>query len=237
MKSEEIIKMLIELSSPEKAKTNAWFFKTGKGQYGEGDQFLGLTVPQVRSVAKKASPTVSLSEIEKLIKNKYHEVRLCALALLVDRFNKEPERVYKTYIKNLKYINNWDLVDISAGKIVGNYIYRSQEEVLTDFAHSSNLWKKRIAIVSTFHHISRGEDARTYEIAEILLHDKEDLIQKAVGWLLREAGKRVSEQNLIKFLNKHSKVMPRTMLRYAIERFDPEIRKKFLLGEAVSVNA
>lgn len=221
-----------KFADPKRAESNKWFFKTGIGQYGEGDEFAGLTVPQCRLVARKFNK-LTLQEISNLLKSKIHEERLIALLILVDEFQKSHDRgkneIFHFYLRNTKYINNWDLVDLTADKIVGEYLLDKPRDVLYKLAKSKNLWEKRISIIATYQFIKEKKEAHdTFEISEILLNDPHDLIQKATGWMLREVGKRVSEEPLIKFLNKHSHKMPRTMLRYAIEKFPEERRKEFL---------
>ncbi|MFH1072777.1 MAG: DNA alkylation repair protein [Nanoarchaeota archaeon] len=227
-----LIDELETLRNPAKAKILSSFFKTGKGQYGEGDVFLGVTVPAQRAVARKYTH-LRVKDIEKLLKSKIHEHRLTALLILIERFKKadkpEREEIVEFYLKNTKYVNNWDLVDLTAPNILGRYLLDKDTRLLDKLAHSSHLWEKRIAIVSTYAFIRENRFAETFRIAEILLHDKHDLIHKAVGWMLREVGKRdlAAEE---RFLKKHCQKMPRTMLRYAIERFDGE-KKRFYLGK------
>lgn len=219
-----------KLSSPQRAKSSAWFFKTGKGEYGEGDIFIGLTVPESRKLAQKYSH-LSFKEIKKLLKSKFHEERLIALLILVHNFEnseaKTKEKIFKFYLKSTRYVNNWDLVDLSAHKIVGAYLIDKPKRILYKLASSKNLWEKRIAIISTAWFIKNGQFTDTLKISEILLKDDHDLIHKAVGWMLREVGKcdqKIEE----KFLLKHYKDMPRTMLRYAIERFPEDKRLQYL---------
>ena len=214
----------------EKANILQRFFKTKKGEYGEGDVFLGIVVPNTRKVAKKYND-LKLSEIKKLLYSKIHEERLCALLILVDKFEKgddiEKIKVFEFYIKNAKQANNWDLVDLSAPKIVGEYLLDKPKDILYEFAVSKNLWEKRISIISTLTFIKNGQSEDIFKIAEILMGDKHDLIHKAVGWMLREVGKK-SLKDEEKFLKKYSKIMPRTMLRYAIEKFPEEKRLMYL---------
>ncbi|MBI2327076.1 DNA alkylation repair protein [Candidatus Curtissbacteria bacterium] len=280
----ELRRDLKKLKNKKKAKILARFFKTGKGQYGEGDVFLGITVPQSRKIAQKFKD-LSFGEIEKLLRSKIHEERLIALLILVERIQNTSEvsslalseveggssevkrLIFDFYLKNTKYINNWDLVDLSADKIVGGYLINSrhsgplrprlsstqarseaslsrikarklespaspdpQNDILEKLARSNNLWERRIAIIATFQFIKEKKDFTwTLKIGEMLLSDKHDLIHKAVGWMLREVGKR-DQQVEEEFLRKHYKQMPRTMLRYAIERFEAG-KKKFYLGK------
>lgn len=214
----------------EKAKILTRFFKTGKGEYGEGDIFLGVTVPDIRSITKNYQDA-SLSEIEKLLKNKYHEVRLAGLLLLVIKYKigneKEKKVVFDLYLKNTKYINNWDLVDLTAPNIVGDYLLSKPRNILYKLARSKSLWERRIAIITTLSFIRQKQYIDTFQLCEILLSDPEDLIHKACGWMLREVGKR-DKKILDKFLKKHASVMPRTMLRYAIENKSESERKKWL---------
>ena len=229
--------MLIELKSelkkfgnPEKAKIVSRFFKTGKGQYGEGDIFLGIVVPKTREIARKYIE-IDLNVIEELLKSKIHEERLVSLMILVEKYNKSDDKNKKLiadfYIKNAKKVNNWDLVDLSAPKILGNYLFDKDKSILYKLAKSENLWEKRISIVSTHAFIRNNQFSDTIKIAEILLNDKHDLIHKAVGWMLREMGKK-DEKELTKFLDENYKKIPRTALRYSIERLD-EKKKKFYM--------
>ena len=219
-------------ASPAKAKILQGFFKTGAGQYGEGDSFMGVTVPQSRTIAKKYKDS-EFADLRKLLKSKIHEERLVALLILVQRYEKalprEQRSICEFYLRSLKYINNWDLVDLSAPKIVGKYLFYKRRDVLVSMARSSNIWERRIAIVSTFYFIQRGQFVDTLKISALLLGDGHDLIHKAVGWMLREVGKR-SHETLERFLTDHYKKMPRTMLRYAIERYPERKRKQYLAG-------
>src|SRR3989339_1344860 len=224
----KVKKALQQYASPERAKSNAWFFKTGKGQYGEGDEFIGVTVPHVRKVATLFS-NLSYSELEKLLSSKKHEHRLTALLILVHRYTKaearEQKEIVRFYLSHLDCINNWDLVDLSAPKILGAHYYKyGGEEKLTHLAKQNNLWKKRIGIVATYAFIREGRYELTLQISKMLLSDQEDLLHKAVGWMLREVGKKDSRVLKV-FLAEHYSEIPRTTLRYAIERF-PEIERK-----------
>ena len=225
-------KELLKAKDNKKAKFLAGFFKTGKGQYAEGDLFLGLTVPRQREIAKKY-PDLSLSQIQQLLNSKYHEFRLCALLILISKYNKSDEKtkakIVTFYLKNTKRINNWDLVDLSAEYILGSYLLERDKSVLYKLAKSQNLWERRIAIIATFFFIRKDQFTDTFKIAQILLGDKHDFIHKAVGWMLREVGKR-NEVLLIKFLDKFKGKMPRTALRYAIERFNQQKRLSYLKG-------
>lgn len=208
------------------------FFKTGPGEYGEGDRFIGVRVPAIRRVAKTFRD-LTLDETIRLLHSDIHEERLLALIILTEKYRKgtddEQKMVYELYLSNTRYINNWDLVDLSAEHIAGAYLRDRSREPLYSLAQSTMLWERRISVLSTFHLIKRGEFGETLRIAEMLLRDKEDLIHKAVGWMLREVGKRdrgVEEA----FLKKHYRVMPRTMLRYAIEKFPEDLRQQYLKG-------
>nr|WP_295906108.1 DNA alkylation repair protein [uncultured Bdellovibrio sp.] len=227
----EIQKDIRKSADATRAKNLKRFFKTGPGEYGEGDVFIGLTVPQSRAFAKKYFAT-PLKDLEALLKSEIHEERLIALIILSNRFLKGDERekfqIYKLYLKNTKYINNWDLVDTSAEYIVGGYLYDKDRKVLQKLAKSKSLWERRIAMLSTFHFIKKGECKETLRIAKILLKDEHDLIHKASGWMLRELGKRVSEKELRGFLEKYASKMPRTMLRYSIEKFSSKDRRYYL---------
>jgi 3-methyladenine DNA glycosylase AlkD len=224
---------LYTLKNKRKARDLERFFKCGKGEYGEGDVFLGIMVPDQRKIAKKHYKEASLDDVQKLLKNKYHECRLTALLILVHKFEKankkEQKRMYNFYLKNLRYINNWDLVDVTTPKIVGVYILENPEKkgTLLALAQSQNLWKRRVAILATFAFIKNERYDEALRIAKILVDDEHDLIHKSVGWMLREVGnrnRRVEE----KFLKKHYKTMPRTMLRYAIEKF-PERKRQYYM--------
>ena len=217
----------------EKAKILQTFFKTNPGEYGHGDIFLGIVVPAQRKIVKKYIH-LNLPEIQKLLNSKIHEHRFCALVILVSKYQNakkelEKKEIYDFYIKNSKKINNWDLVDTSAPQIVGEYLLNQDKKILYKLAKSKNLWQKRIAILATFSFIRKNKFNDTLEISEILLKDKHDLIHKAIGWMLREVGKR-NKQVEIKFLIKHAHKMPRVMLRYAIEKFPKKERDYFLLA-------
>jgi len=226
---------LRKFASPEKAKILARFFKTGPGQYGERDRFIGVTVPQSRAVAK-VYKDLPFEEITNLLHSSIHEERLVALLILVEQFQsasrrddeKNREKIYRFYLDNTAYINNWDLVDLSAERIIGPYLADKPKNILKKLARSESIWERRISILSTFHFIKQGEPKYTLEIAEILLSDKHDLIHKAVGWMLREVAKNCSERVLTDFLDKHASTMPRTALRYAIEKFPEGKRRKYL---------
>lgn len=208
-------------ANPEIAEHSSRFFKTGKGEYGEGDQFLGIRVPVTRKYAKKFGGA-PMPVVRKLLSSKFHEERLMAVILLAAKFKPgnaaDRKSIYELYLKNSKYINNWDIVDSSAHLIVGPYLQDRSKKILNRLAVSADLWERRIAIMATFHYIRRDEFDKTLEISELLVNDSEDLIHKAVGWMLREIGKRDPGAEE-KFLKKHYRNMPRTMLRYAIEKF------------------
>ena len=222
-----------KLANKEIAEHSQRFFKTGKGQYGEGDIFLGIRVPVLRKIAKKFR-RISLAEVSKLLESKFHEERLLSILMLVNLFKSGDEDdqalIYDLYLEKTKLINNWDIVDISAGNIVGAFLFKKDKAPLYRLVLSENLWERRIAIVATFYFIRNDEFDDTLKIAEILFTDKEDLIHKAVGWMLREVGKRVIEIEE-EFLEEHYLKMPRTMLRYAIERFPETRRKMYLKGQ------
>lgn len=222
---------LQKIANPRKAQNSAWFFKTGKGQYGEGDVFIGITVPDQRAIAKKYTD-LPLSEIEKLIKSPIHEYRLTGFMILVYVFEKADEQkrkhIYNFYLAHATCANNWDLVDSSA-HIVGGYLLdKKDRKILVKLAKSKNLWERRIAIIATHVFIKRDDFVMTFHVADMLMGDTHDLIHKAVGWMLREVGKR-NQPAEEEFLKKHYKTMPRTMLRYAIERFSPS-KRAFYMG-------
>jgi 3-methyladenine DNA glycosylase AlkD len=232
MTARKIQKYLRRFASKEKARVLQGFFKTGPGQYGEGDKFLGVVVPDVRRTVKEFADA-PLPEVLKLLRSTFHEERLFALLLLVHRFEKGDDgvrkRIYALYRKNTKYINNWDLVDLSAPKIVGPWLGNGSRSLLYRFVRSRNLWERRIAILATFPYIRKGDFVDALALAETLLADDHDLMHKAVGWMLREVGKK-DVAVLEGFLRKHNGRMPRTALRYAIERFPEAKRKKYLKG-------
>jgi 3-methyladenine DNA glycosylase AlkD len=227
----ELKKELEKLVNQKQAANLQRFFKTGKGEYGEGDVFLGIKVPVQRQVAKKYKD-LCLADIQQLLNSKIHEHRLIALLILMQKYDTAEEnskkQIFELYLKNTHNINNWDLVDLSAPSIVGNYLLDKNRAILYKLAKSSSLWEKRISILATFAFIQNKETKDALGIAEILVNDKHDLIQKAVGWMLRELGKKVNQEEEEKFLRKHYKQMPRTMLRYAIERFDDK-KKEFYM--------
>ena len=232
MTTKDISNILRDLADPVIAEHSQRFFKTGKGEYGEGDQFLGIRVPALRKQVKKYQAT-SLPDVKKLLMSPFHEERLFALLLLVHKFSQgndaEKTTIYQLYLDHTQYINNWDLVDSSAYKIVGVYLETRDRQILYQLAQSCNLWERRIAIMSTFQFIRNDQFDDTLQLSELLLNDSEDLIHKAVGWMLREIGKRdVATEKA--FLKTHYKTMPRTMLRYAIEKFPKQERQQYLTG-------
>ncbi len=226
----QLIREIESLSKPAKAIFLQKYFRTAKGDYGEGDIFIGLTVPQSRQLARKYKD-LTQTEIKELLKSPIHEHRQIALMLLEHKFIKSSEEqrksIYNFYLKSTKYINNWDLVDGSAPTIVGIYLKDKPRDDLIKLAHSSNLWERRIAIVSTYTFIKLDDFDFTLLISKLLFQDKHDLIHKAVGWMLREVGKR-SEKTLKQFLDINGSQMPRTTLRYAIERFSEDTRRHYL---------
>ncbi|HET9742020.1 MAG TPA: DNA alkylation repair protein [Terriglobales bacterium] len=223
---------LAEASDPERARKLAWFFKTGKGEYGEGDRFCGITVPVQRKIARRYGH-LSLGDVEKLLRSPVHEHRFTALEILVFQYERGDDstkrRVYEFYLDHLHHVNNWDLVDTSAPFIVGDYLVSRSRRILYKLAKSPNLWERRIAIVSTMAFIAKNDLLDTFAIAARLLDDEHDLIHKAVGWMLRETGKR-SQPALLDFLERNYARMPRTALRYAIERLPEAQRKRVLKG-------
>ncbi len=226
----EITKELKKLKDYKKAEKSKLFFKTGAEEYGEGDKFLGIAVPQQKKIAK-LFPNTSLTDLKKLLNSQIHEYRSFALIILVNQFKKagkeERKKFFDFYLKNISQINNWDLVDSSAPYIVGEYLKDKEKNILYKLSSSPGLWRRRIAIMATFNFIRENNFKDTLKIAEKYLKDKEDLIHKATGWMLREVGKRDLKTEE-KFLKKYYKQMPRTMLRYAIEKFPENKRKKFL---------
>lgn len=217
-------------SDPARAAALQRFFKTAAGEYGAGDRFLGLTVPAVRAVAANYG-WLPLRDVEALLQSPWHEARLLALLILVQQYARTPKArgtIYRLYLRNTHRVNNWDLVDLSAGQIVGAHLAERDRAILHRLARSRSLWERRIAIIATGNYIRRGQFSPTLRIARLLLDDPHDLIHKAVGWMLREVGKRdraVEEA----FLRRYAHRMPRTMLRYAIERFPERLRRRYLL--------
>jgi len=224
---------LRSMADPEKAKVLQRFFKTGPGEYGEGDVFLGIQVPLLRKFARE-NRDLDEPSLQVLLRSSVHEERMLSLLIFIQKYvrgtEEERKKIYDFYLVNTSFINNWDLVDLSAEHVVGHFLMKGSRRPLYQLAKSKSLWERRIAILATFHFIKQHEFSDALKIAASLLSDKEDLIQKAVGWMLREVGKRdldAEEQ----FLMKNYQRMPRTMLRYAIERFPEEKRKRFLKGE------
>lgn len=236
MKTYSAVKKEIQKNAnKERAASSEWFFKTEKGQYGAGDRFLGLTMPIQRQIAKQCL-ALSYSDVKKLLESKYHEHRMIGLLILVYRFERGDEaqrkQVFDFYIKNHRAVNNWDLVDCTTPNIVGRYLLtrpKRERAFLYTYARSENLWERRIAVLATYSFIREGSFEDILKISEILLRDKEDLIHKAVGWMLREVGKKDGKV-LRAFLDKHIRELPRTTLRYAIEKF-PEKERKVYLGK------
>lgn len=234
MTAEDVKAALNNYAVTDAAAALGRFFKTGEGQYGAGDVFIGVRVPDTRLVCKTFKD-LPLNEVQKLLESPVHEHRLAAVILLVNQFKaarQEPEReaIYAFYVKAVYdgHINNWDIVDTSAGYIIGGYLWDKPRNLLFELAASDDLWQRRVAVLGTFGFIMKGDASTTLKISGLLLHDTHDLIQKAVGWMLREVGKRCDEALLTKFLDVHAKEMPRTMLRYAIERLNPAQKRKYM---------
>lgn len=230
--AQEIRRILRRLGKKRQARLLQRYFKTGPGEYAEGDIFLGIRVPQLRKLAREHRD-LRLKDVERLLQSPVHEDRMFALMVLVNRFPRagrlEQRKIYGLYFRNTQFVNNWDLVDLSAPGIIGRFLARRDKEPIFCLAESSSVWDRRISIMSTFYFIKDGQFSEALRIAGLLLHDEEDLIHKAVGWMLREIGNRdmrVEE----KFLKQHCRVMPRTMLRYAIEKFPERKRRKYLAG-------
>ena len=236
MKAADVRKELKSMAEPEKAAILQRFFKTGPSQYGEGDIFIGVMVPQSRQVAKKFNQ-LPLGEVWTLLYSRVHEERLVALLILAWRYSsasssREKEEIVKFYLDHIKRVNNWDLVDLSAPNILGAHLVDrdGRRRLLYRLAGSENVWERRIAIVATHHFIRNGDFSDTLKIAEMLMQDRHDLIHKAVGWMLREVGKRDAAAEK-EFLEKHCSVMPRTMLRYAIERLSERKRRRYMISD------
>ncbi|MDG1751939.1 MAG: DNA alkylation repair protein [Thalassotalea sp.] len=232
---EQITKQLIQLSDPDIAQHSLRFFKSGKGEYGAGDKFLGLRVPTLRKIVKEYKQA-QLEDAIELLKSEFHEIRLCAVFFLVALFERAKsspqaqEAIVKAYLSNTQYINNWDLVDSSAHKILGKYLLDKERTILYQLAESNDLWEKRISMMATYTFIKEQQFEDTFVIAKVLLNDNHDLIHKIVGWMLREVGNQ-NKQVEQDFLKVHYKNMPRTMLRYAIEKFSKEERATYLQGK------
>jgi 3-methyladenine DNA glycosylase AlkD len=231
----EIKSALQDLSSSEKKEFLPQFFKAGKGEYAEGDQFIGVTVPDQRIIAKAFWNKISLKDLKKLLSSPIHEHRLCALLILVLKFEKskdteEKKEIVLFYLENKEHVNNWDLVDTSCYKILGRYCFENNnDQILLDLSEEENLWSKRIAVVSTMFHVKKGSFDLLKKLAIRNLNDEHDLMHKANGWLLREMGK-INEQELVNFLNFYYQKMPRTSLRYAIEKLNENLRQDYLKG-------
>ncbi len=233
---QEINDDLQQAAVPGKTKDLQRFFKTGKGEYGEGDIFIGVTVPAQRKIARRYYKSVPLDTLIALLQDPRHECRLTALFMLRLCYEKEKaagerEKLVQIYLSNLDYVNNWDLVDSSAPYILGHYLYDKSADLLFELAATEDLWRQRVAVLATAYFIRQGRYEETLALAELLLEHPHDLIHKAVGWMLREVGNRDLASEL-QFLKKHHQRMPRTMLRYAIEKFEPALRKKILEGRA-----
>lgn len=232
VKAQDAKKLLRKYANKEKVAIYQNFFKTGPGEYGEGDVFIGVTVPNTRKVAKQYSD-LSFSENKILLHSKIHEERLCGILILIERYKSSDEsgkkRVVDYYLAHTEFVNNWDLVDLSAHKILGAYLIKKPRGILKRLAKSKLLWDRRIAIISTFAFIKDGDLDDAFELSDMLLQDKHDLMHKAVGWVLREVGKK-DMKKLESFLKPRYKKMPRTTLRYAIERFPEQKRQQYLKG-------
>jgi 3-methyladenine DNA glycosylase AlkD len=229
------LRALKALANPMRAVVSQRFFKTGPGQYGEGDVFIGVTMPEIRGLVRTFRE-VSMEEIDALVVSAIHEARMLGLLLLVARFEREKSDVVRVFLyeRYLAYakadrVNNWDLVDVTAPRVVGAFLFDRPRKILLTMGRSASLWERRIAIISTLFFIQKGDASMTLRLAEMLLTDTHDLIHKAVGWMLREVGKRCSVEELEGFLDQHATEMPRTMLRYAIERL-PEKRRRMYMG-------
>lgn len=219
-----------KVARPARAESNKWFFKTGPGEYGEGDRFLGVTLPQLRALAREYRDMPLICGVS-LLRSPWHEERLLALLILVGQYARADARtrqtIHQLYLRNTRSINNWDLVDSSAAQIVGAHLKTRDRRVLRRLARSTSVWERRIAMIATYHYIRQGDFTDALAIAGLLRRDEHDLIHKAVGWMLREIGKRDRGAEE-RFLRRHARTMPRTMLRYAIERFPERLRRTYL---------
>ncbi|WP_211093184.1 DNA alkylation repair protein [Flammeovirga agarivorans] len=232
---DQIVKSLELLIDEKKVEALPKFFKAFPGGYGEGDHFLGVTVPNIRLVAKEAYLSCDIDVIQKLLTNKYHEVRMCALIIMLHHYTKKQipkDQIIETYIHHLDYVNNWDLVDTSCYKLLGRHIYdgRMSSDILFELTKSGELWRERVSVVATMYFIKKDDYDIAFKLCEYHLGHQHDLMHKAVGWMLKEIGKR-NEEAEIKFLDEHYKKMSRTTLRYAIEKMDERIRQSYLKGE------
>ncbi|HEX2080870.1 MAG TPA: DNA alkylation repair protein [Longimicrobium sp.] len=229
----EVLARLEQLGNPEHARVLQGYFRTGPGEYGEGDRFLGIRLPVLRTLVREHRG-MPLEQVAELMRSPWHEARLLAVLLLADAYARGGEQtrdaVYRLYLESTRWINNWDLVDSSAPHVVGAHLETRDRGVLEELARSESLWERRIAILATQHFIRRGDFGTTLRIAELLVHDRHDLIHKAVGWMLREVADR-DRGAAEAFLRRHLAGMPRTMLRYAIEKFPPDLRQRYLRGE------
>ncbi len=225
-----------KVARPERAESNKWFFKTGPGEYGAGDRFLGVTVPQLRAIAREYR-SMPLKYVVALLRSPWHEERLLAVLIMVRQYVDADARtrrtIHQTYLRNTASINNWDLVDSSAAQIVGAHLEKGDRRILRRLARSKSLWERRIAMIATYHYIRQGEFRDAFAVAELLMKDEHDLIHKAAGWMLREIGKRDRRAEET-FLAKHAARMPRTMLRYAIERLPPRVRRRYMAGKTAA---
>ena len=230
-------KALRAQANPTRVAGVTRYFKCGPGEYGEGDVFIGVTVPAQRTIARHFRD-LPIKETDKLLTSRIHEERATALLILVDQFSRGDERtrgqIFRLYMRRLRFINNWDLVDTSAGPIVGGWLEDKPRGLLDRLARSKHLWSRRVAMIATFHYIYRGDHRDAIRVAKILVNDSHDLIHKAVGWMLREVDKRASPAALTAFLNRHAATMPRTMLRYAIERW-PATKRKVWMARATKI--
>lgn len=232
--SQALLQQVKHLADPERAKVNAGFSKTGEGEYAQGDKYLGLRVPQLRNIVK-THPAVTLQDILPLLHDEYHEVRLLALLLMVKTYKKalseEKEKIIQAYLSNTSYINNWDLVDTSCYNLLGPHLWPKGKEVLLQLSQSNCLWERRIAVVTTYHFIKKGDYQTTYQLVELMLNEKEEIVQKAMGWMVKEISKH-DKNSAVSFLIEHYREMPRVALRIAIEKLPAEERQAFLTGKA-----
>ena len=233
------LKQMKAIATPARAKALARFFKTGPGEYGEGDEFLGVTMQQLRTLAKEAE--LPVDEADALLASEWHEARMLALLALVRAYHRGDEetraRIYELFLARTARINNWDLIDVTVEHVIGRHLLERSREPLFALARSSSLWERRIAVLSTFAFIKRGEAGPTLRIAEMLLEDEHDLIHKGVGWMLREIGEKCSKRELTAFLDRHAATMPRTMLRYALEKLPAAERRRYMSARAVAGGA
>ena len=232
--SQALLQQLVQLADPERAKVNAGFAKTGKGEYAQGDKYLGLRVPQLRDIVK-IHPKVTLPDILPLLHDEYHEVRLLALLLMVKTYRKaspaDKQAIIDAYLSNTRYVNNWDLVDTSCYNLLGPHLWQGDREVLFALCRSDCVWERRISVVTTYYFIKKGDFETTFQLVRLMLNEKQEIVQKAMGWMVKEISKQDSNR-AVSFLREYYQAIPRVALRIALEKLPAELRQAFLTGTA-----